>query len=130
MAPPNFSGAGVSEPAPGITPEQEEETAKLREAGEKLLGEVRASAVRGAKIVDEKDGKTIGQVLLPPAPETTVVLAQMRLDRVGLAEGGEPWSRNNRVRIRDGTAKLRYLPYLPLWWPDINRATGKKKEEE
>lgn len=125
-------GAGASDGAggPEISPEEEEEMRELREAGEKLLGDVSAVAVRGAKIVDEKDGKTIGQILSPPASGTTVVLAQMRLDRVGLAEGGEPWSRNNTIRIGEGTGKMRYLPYLPLWWPEIDRATGKAKEEE
>jgi len=120
--------------------EQEEAARKLREAGEQLLARVSEHAVRGAKIIDEKDGKTIGQILsTSPAPGTTVVLAQMRMDRVGLAEGGAPWSRKNTIRIGDekGGQSLRYLPYLPLWWPDIDRASGKaqiveedRREEE
>ena len=86
--------------------------------------------IPGAKIVDKKDGKTIGKIVSAPAPGTTVLLAQMRLDRVGLLESNEAWSRKNRIVIGEGTKELRYLPYMPLWWPDIDPTCGKAKIEE
>jgi hypothetical protein len=32
--------------------------------------------------------------------------------------------------IGDSEKEYRYLPFLPLWWPDIDPATGKGKEEQ
>jgi len=68
-------------------------------------------------------------VISTPAPGTTVILAQMRLDRLGLlGKGDNKWLRTNKILIGDkSTKEYRYLPYLPLWWPDIDRATGKEK---
>jgi len=40
-------------------------------------------------------------------------------------DGG--WSKTNRVFIGDGKKEFRYLPYVPLWWPQINSETGKEK---
>ena len=111
------------------TAESSEDVANLQKEGERLMEEVASVAVPGAKIVDKKDGKTIGKVVSAPAPGTTVLLAQMRLDRVGLLGGEEMWSRTNRILIGDGKKELRYLPYLPLWWPDIG-ADGKEKVVE
>ena len=111
------------------TEESSEDVANLQKEGERLMEDVASVAVPGAKIVDKKDGKTIGKVVSAPAPGTTVLLAQMRLDRVGLLGGEEMWSRTNRILIGDGKKELRYLPFMPLWWPDIG-ADGKEKEVE
>lgn len=107
--------------------EQELELQKLREEGEKLQKEISELATPGASIVDKKDGKTIGKVISSPAPGTTVLLAQMRLDRLGLLGKTEKWSRTNKILIGDGSKEYRYLPYLPLWWPEIDTETGKEK---
>jgi len=82
----------------------------------------------GEKMVDSKDGKTVGQIIAPPEPGTNVVLAQMRLDRVGLLGDGV-WTHTNKVKIGD-LGELRYLPYLPLWWPEIDPESGKAKEPD
>lgn len=80
----------------------------------------------GDKMVDSQDGKTIGQIIAPPEPGTNVVLAQMRLDKVGLLGDGV-WTHTNKVKVGD-LGELRYLPYLPLWWPEIDPKSGKAKE--
>jgi folate-binding protein YgfZ len=51
----------------------------------------------GDKIVDSQDGKTIGQIIGPPEPGTNVVLAQMRLDKVGLLGDGV-WTHTNKIK--------------------------------
>jgi len=101
---------------------------RLQLDGERLMEEVAAVALPGASIVDKKDGKTIGKIVSAPAPGTTVLLAQMRLDRVGLLGEKWKWTRTNRVVVGESTKELRYLPYLPLWWPEIDSTTGKEKE--
>ena len=110
--------------------EREEELKKLRASGEKLQKEIFELAEPGVSIVDKKDGKTIGKVVSTPAPGTTILLAQMRLDRLGLLGDKEKWSRTNKILIGDSTKEYRFLPYLPLWWPDIDPETGKEKNEE
>jgi len=112
--------------------QRQEELQKVRLAGERLQKEIAELAEPGASIVDKHDGKTIGKIVAPPAPGTTVLLAQMRLDRLGLLGDKEKWSRTNRILIGDSTKEFRYLPYLPLWWPEIDPETGKEKvvEEE
>ena len=110
--------------------EREAELQKLREAGDKLQIDISELAVPGASIVDKKDGKTIGKVVSSPAPGTTVILAQMRLDRLGLLGKDEKWSRTNKILIGEGSKEFRYLPYLPLWWPEIDADTGKEKEKK
>ena len=112
------------------TVESSEDVANLQKEGERLMEEVASVAVPGAKIVDKRDGKTIGKVVSAPAPGTTVLLAQMRLDRVGLLGGEEMWSRTNRILIGDGKKELRYLPYMPLWWPPDIGLDGKEKVVE
>jgi hypothetical protein len=54
----------------------------------------------------------------------------MRLDRVGLLGDDSVWDRTNRVTIGDNSPEYRYLPYLPLWWPKMDGATGKELIEE
>ncbi|KAG7341168.1 glycine cleavage T-C-terminal barrel domain containing protein [Nitzschia inconspicua] len=90
----------------------------------------------GDKIYDSKDGKTIGQIVAKPVEGTNVLLAQMRLDRVGLLvttrSSTSTWSHTNKVTIGEtfgsgGVSQLRYLPYLPLWWPPIDPESGKAK---
>jgi transferase CAF17, mitochondrial len=78
----------------------------------------------GAKITDAATGETVGQILSPPLPGTNLVIGLMRLEQVGLLSPGA-WSKTNKVKI--GDAEFRYLPYLPLWWPEIDNATGKAK---
>lgn len=101
------------------TPEAEE----LRKQSEALFLEAQ-NYQKGDKIYDVKDGKTIGQIVAGAEEGTNVILAQMRLDRVGLLGDGV-WSHTNKIRIGDSDNQLRYLPYLPLWWPDIDRQSGK-----
>jgi hypothetical protein len=105
-----------------------QELLEIQKQGEALMNQVNECAKPGVKMVDTKDDKTIGQVLSTPAPGTPLVLAQMRLDRVGLMEGASPWSRTNKIRV--GDQEFRYLPYIPLWWPPIDPTTGKAKEEQ
>lgn len=122
-----------------ITKEEEIQRAqdlkKLQQSGQQLQSEISQLAI-GASIIDKKDGKTIGKIVAPPAPGTTVLLAQMRLDRLGLLGNAQKWNKMNKIMIGDGTREYRYLPYLPLWWPEIDGKTGKekiveeKKEEE
>jgi folate-binding protein YgfZ len=110
-----------------------EQLDRLRTSSQRLRDEVNQHAVPGASIIDKKDGKTIGKVVSSPASGTTVLLAQMRLDRLGLLGGsGENnashgWSRTNRILIGECEREYRYLPYLPLWWPEIDGETGKEK---
>lgn len=108
-------------------PEASPELEALQKSGQELLDQLSELATPGTKISDISDGKAVGQIVSTPAPGTNVVLAQMRLDRLGLLEGGK-WSRTNRVRIGTDKKEFRYLPYLPLWWPPIDEATGKEKQ--
>lgn len=102
---------------------------KLEKEAKLLLDDLEEHATPGTKISDVKDGKKIGEIISPPVKGTNVVLAQMRLDRVGLL-GSNAWDRTNRVKLGDGSGELRYLPYLPLWWPKIDEETGKAQEED
>jgi folate-binding protein YgfZ len=80
------------------------------------------------RMIDSKTGEVIGKILSPPVPGTNVVLALMRMERVGLLQGGF-WSKVNKVKIgTDHQHEFRYLPYLPLWWPlELDLKTGKAK---
>jgi transferase CAF17, mitochondrial len=86
-----------------------------------------ACAVAGAKMLDVETGATVGQIVAPPVKGTNLVLALMRLESVGLLQGGV-WSKMNKVTI-DGKT-FRYLPYIPLWWPELSMATGKAKQPD
>ena len=109
----------------------EEQLMKLQVSGEQLRAEINELATPGASIIDKKDGKTIGKIISSPASGTTVLLAQMRLDRLGLLgndASNNKWSLTNKILIGESSTKeYRYLPYLPLWWPEIDRETGKEK---
>lgn len=95
----------------------------LKSQSDALLKEIQ-SFQTGDKIYDVKDGKTIGQIVATADEGTNVLLANMRLDRVGLLGDGV-WKHTNKITIGDNPYQLRYLPYLPLWWPEFDRDTGK-----
>jgi len=97
-----------------------------------LINSLSANATMGTKIKDKNDGKTIGEIVSPPAPGTAIALAMMRLDRVGLLGDNVAWKHTNKVTLgeNDDVMELRYLPYLPLWWPNVDEKTGKEKEIE
>lgn len=109
---------------------KEEDVEALIKNAEDFVKEIEVAVTPGVKIIDTADGKTIGQVVSTPAPGTSLILAQMRLDRVGFGEGGAPWSRTNKILIGDVEKEFRYLPYTPLWWPAVDCATGKAKETD
>lgn len=109
--------------------EAQNEVKKMQKEAEALLATLEEYAAVGTKITDAKDGKTVGQIVAPPVKGTNVVLAQMRLDRVGLL-ADSVWDRNNRVKLGDGSSELRYLPYVPLWWPAIDESNGKGLEDD
>lgn len=90
-----------------------------------LEEEIAKNCTAGQNMVDTTTGETIGQIVAQPVSGTNVVLALMRLEPVGLLAPGV-WSRTNKVKI--GQAEFRYLPYLPLWFPELDVATGKAKE--
>ncbi len=112
-----------------LSPEEEEYMKKLQIDNEILMQELEKVALPGAQILDQKDGKAIGQIVSSPANGTPVVLAQMRLDQVGLlkTDSGTKWSQTNKILIGEGLREYRYLPFLPLWWPEIDSKTGKRK---
>jgi folate-binding protein YgfZ len=130
-SPPDGDPRGRGEEDDDERRRRDEQLERLQQAAGRLRDEVSALAVPGAPIIDKRDGKTIGKVVSSPASGTTVILAQMRLDRMGLLGGSGSdvarWSRTNRILIGDGASEYRYLPYLPLWWPEIDGETGKEK---
>lgn len=100
-----------------------------------LLADLEEAAMAGTKILDRSDGATVGVVVSPPSPGTAVMLAQLRLDRLGLLDGKDDkssrdWDVTNRVVLEDrgGDREYRLLPYLPLWWPIVDRKHGKERE--
>lgn len=109
------------------------ETPTSEEEIDVLLSDVEELATAGTKIFDKKDGKAIGVIISPPAPGTTVILAQMRLDRMGLLDSKDaiPWKMTNKVMFgKDGKREFRLLPYVPLWWPSIDASSGKEKVDD
>lgn len=116
---------GSIEP-PGIAEDEAaaQELQHVQAKAQELLTATQEHCTVGAKLVENE--KTIGQIVSPPVEGTNVVLALMRLEAVGML-AGNTWSHTNKVMIGEG--KFRYLPYLPLWWPDMDPNTGKAKEE-
>ena len=111
-----------------VSDEEMKRMEQMQKDSKVLMEALEDIAVPGAKIVDKKDGKTIGRVISSPAPGTSVILAQMRLDEVGLLESENlKWSQTNKIVIGEGTTEYRYLPYMPNWWPEIDRKSGKEK---
>jgi folate-binding protein YgfZ len=123
----------------------------LQAQTELLFNELQTTYKVGDKIYDTKDGKTIGQIVALPEEGTNVLLAQMRLDKFGLLtppatkrkpkkdgeeedddndDDGPGWKHINKISIGEasGSNPLRFLPYLPLWWPKIDSSNGKAKE--
>ncbi len=117
---------------PELSEEEKEFMKKLQADSAILMEELETIAVPGAKIIDQKDGKTIGEIISTPASGTPVVLAQMRLDQVGLLQSSSDtkWSYTNKITIGDSLKEYRCLPFLPLWWPDIDPSSGKERKEE
>lgn len=103
----------------------EELAAVQKKVSEWLETDVAKNCTAGQNMVDTKTGETVGQIIAPPVPGTNVLLALMRLEAVGLLSPGV-WSKTNKVKV--GEAEFRYLPYLPLWMPDLDPSTGKAKE--
>lgn len=122
---------------------------ELQAQTEALFDELQSYKV-GDKIYDTSDGKAIGQIVALPEEGTNVLLALMRLDKVGLldakssergktdnennsveSDNDRTWKHTNKVTIGEesGGNPLRFLPYLPLWWPTVDRSTGKAKDE-
>jgi len=109
------------------------------------LDELETHGKIGSKIINRSDGRTVGEIVSAASPGTSVVIAQMRLEWLGMLKnstGGEndqdatrntvhhPWKITNKVVIGSGKRELRCLPYIPLWWPNINMSTGKGEEQE
>jgi hypothetical protein len=127
--------------------EDAEVRASLEKAAE-LARTVQEHARAGAKLVDPRSGTAVGTVVTPPLPGTNLVLGMMRLEPLGLLQppSGPPscWSNTNKVVLvnesdQDGegegetttSRELRYLPYLPLWWPlRMDSHTGKANEDQ
>lgn len=119
---------------------------ELQAQMEALFDELQTSYKVGDKIFDTRDGKTIGQIVALPEEGTNVLLAQVRLDKVGLMKppsskkkreesesvNNDGWNYNNKISIGESNASnpLRFFPYLPLWWPSLNPENGKAKEEQ
>mmetsp|Transcript_18360 Transcript_18360/g.27983 ORF Transcript_18360/g.27983 Transcript_18360/m.27983 type:complete len:84 (+) Transcript_18360:3-254(+) len=38
------------------------------------------------------------------------------------------WKRTNRIMVGDSPKNVRFLPYLPLWWPLIVTDEGRAQE--
>jgi len=122
--------ASIAPTIPDHETAAKDELRKLEKEAELLLDDLEQHATEGSKITDLKDGRTVGQIIAPPVKGTNVVLAMMRLDRVGLLGDDVAWDRTNRVKIGEASQELRYLPYLPLWWPKIDGSNGKALEEQ
>jgi transferase CAF17, mitochondrial len=104
------------------------ETEPMKDA-QYFIDQIQQVAVPGRRLKDKIDDATIGMIVSPPAPGSNVILAQVRLNRVGFGIDGKPWSVINKIRIEGSEETYRYLPYTPLWWPRVNLKTGKEFEE-
>ena len=127
------TGAALMELADDKNHEDEatrDEILRARLRADELLERIESSCKEGAKIIDMKQniGKSIGQIVSKPVKGTNVVLALMRLESTGLITG-KFWSKTNKVKIGDSEHLFRYLPYLPLWWPEFDARTGKARAE-
>jgi transferase CAF17, mitochondrial len=109
--------------------EYQELVKETQRKAEELLSDIAKFAVHDAKIVDMANGKTIGRIASPAYSGTNCVVAMMRLESVGLTGdcSQEYWTQTNKVKIGDSQREFRYLPYLPLWWPDLDSDTGKAR---
>ena len=117
--------SGAVDPAQAATDEDAAmELDKLKAATAETMTRVEEACTVGSKLVDSKDGKTVGQIVSTPLPGTNVALALMRLESVGLMSGGV-WMNTNKVKVGDSDKEFRYLPYLPLWWPRVSAENGK-----
>lgn len=102
------------------------ELAQVQERAAEFLDQLQEHCVVGTKLLNPA-GKTVGQVVASPVKGTNVALALMRLDAVGLA-AGSVWSSTDAIKM--GDLQVRALPYLPLWWPDVDVTTGKAKQDD
>jgi transferase CAF17, mitochondrial len=123
--------SGALEPmGEAVDDEARQEWHQMQMKAEAVLQQMESVCTSGAKLTDVQSGQTVGQIVASPVKGTNVVLALMKLDQVGL-HLGSIWSRTNKVKI--GTAsdtEWRYLPYLPLWWPELDLRTGKGRAED
>jgi hypothetical protein len=79
-----------------LSEEEKQRAEQMQKSSEALMKDLEEIA----KIIDVKDGKTIGHINPAPAPGTSVLLAQMRLDEVGLLESEDRKFRmTNKVLI-------------------------------
>jgi transferase CAF17, mitochondrial len=126
----NKKGGDVAAaPAPAFDPDL---VKVVQDKAEILLNEIEQYAVHDAKIVDLADGKTIGRIVSPAVPGTSCVVAMMRLDIIGLTGDCTEtyWKKTNKVKIGESQMEFRYLPYIPLWWPDLDPETGKARDKD
>lgn len=109
------------------------------------LEELQTHGQVGSKITNRLDGKTVGEIVSSALPGTSVLIAQMRLEWLGMLEhptvskndhdtavsaAHHPWKITNKVVIGNSRKELRCLPYIPLWWPNMNFTTGKEEESK
>jgi hypothetical protein len=125
-----------------LTAQEKSDMQASADKAAELVETLQAHGRTGAKIVDPASGATVASVVSPPLAGTNVVTAMMRLESLGLLQpsaggAGPTWSNTNKVVLvndADGTTtsrELRYLPYLPLWWPlRMDLQTGKASENQ
>jgi len=144
------SMATVDHKAAGNDPREQESVQQVQD-------ELATHGHIGSKITNKSDGRTVGEILSSPLPGTSIIVAQMRLEWLGmlvqqqnrssncvangsnaanshnvqyrLEDDGTKWKTTSKVVIGDGKKELRCLPYVPLWWPDLDFDTGKEKIE-
>ena len=81
---------------------------------------------RGDKIT--KDGKNIGSIISQPLEGQSIVLVELRLDKV-TGKGGmimQPFDAPTDGEVMIGDKTVRILPFVPQWWPEIDGVTGKE----